>query len=195
MKNKAIFLDRDGTLIEDPGYLADPEKVFLLPTVGESLSLLKNDFHFKLIVVSNQSGIARGILTEKDVIAVNESINYKLSEFNVKIDAFYYCPFHPDFNSEKECECRKPSPKLIFEAADQGDINLNSSYLIGDSISDIEAGKRAGIKTILVKTGHGLDSIYMLQKENYFPTFVAENFFEASKFIINDIMGEIISAK
>ncbi len=195
MKNKAIFLDRDGTLIEDPGYLADPEKVFLLPTVGESLSLLKNDFHFKLIVVSNQSGIARGILTEKDVIAVNEAINYKLSEFNVKIDAFYYCPFHPDFNSEEECECRKPSPKLIFEAAEQGDINLSSSYLIGDSIYDIEAGKRAGVKTILVKTGHGLDSINMLQKDNNFPTFVAENFFEASKFIINDFTGEIISAK
>ncbi len=195
MKNKAIFLDRDGTLIEDPGYLADPEKVALFPSVGESLSILKNDYHFKLIVVSNQSGIARGLLTENDVKAVNEALNHKLSEFSVKIDAFYYCPYHPDFSSEKECECRKPSPKMIFDSAEANDINLSLSYLIGDSISDIEAGKSAGLKTILVKTGQGNDSFYMLQKDNNFPTFVAENFLEARKFIINDSIGETISAK
>lgn len=195
MKNKAIFLDRDGTLIEDPGYLGDPEKVVLLPLVGESLSILKNDFHFKLIVVSNQSGIARGILTEKDVIAVNEAVNHKLSAFNVKIDAFYYCPFHPDFSSKEDCECRKPSPKMIFDSAKINNIDLSLSYLIGDSLSDIDAGASAGLKTVLVKTGQGKDSFYMLQNGNNFPTFVAENFFEAQKFIINDSTGENISAK
>lgn len=195
MENKAIFLDRDGTLIEDPGYLADPNKVVLIPFVGESLSILKNKYQFKLIVVSNQSGIARGLLTEKDVIAVNETLNSKLSEFNVKIDAFYYCPYHPDFNSVEECECRKPSPKMIFDSAKLNDINLSLSYMIGDSISDIQAGKRAGLKTVLVSTGKASESFYMLQKDENLPTFVANNFLEARNFIINDLSGDIISAK
>lgn len=195
MKNKAIFLDRDGTLNEDPGYLNDPAKLVLLPGVGESLSVLKNDYHFKLIVVSNQSGIARGLISEENVIAINKELNKKLSSFKVQIDAFYYCPFHPEFNNEEECVCRKPSPKMIFDAAKDYNIDLSLSYLIGDTVVDVEAGINAKVKTILVKTGKGLDSISMLQNGNYFPSFVAENLMDACNFIINDFSGEIAGAK
>lgn len=192
MKEKAVFLDRDGTINYDPGYLGDPKKLILFPDTGKALALLKN-LNFKLIVISNQSGVARGIITEKDIIAVNREINAQLSKYNVQIDAFYFCPFHPDFNSEEECRCRKPSPQMIIDASKDYNIDLTISYLIGDSTADIEAGISSGVKTILVKTGYGSDSISILQKGNKIPTFVAENLIEACKFIIHDSCGETIS--
>lgn len=195
MKYKAVFLDRDGTLNEDTGYLGDPNKLVLLPGVGESLSLLKNKYHFKLFVISNQSGVARGLITEQDVIAVNNELNRKLSVFKTKIDKFYYCPYYPEFNSEEECKCRKPSPKMILDAARENNIDINSSYLIGDKIEDINAGINAGLKSILVKTGKGAESFSVLQKGNNFPSFVANNLMEACNFIINDSFGDTVSAK
>ena len=188
--NHAVFLDRDGTLNEDPGYLGEPGQVKLFPGTGEALSILKNDFNFRLIVISNQSGIARGLLTREKVDSVNSKINELLSQNNVSIDAFYYCPFHPDFSSEEECRCRKPSPKLIFDAQKDLSIDLSRSYFIGDTIADIECGINAGLKTVLVKTGYGVDSFSILQKQNKFPTFVAENIKEACNFIQKDFSGE-----
>jgi len=195
MKNKAVFLDRDGTLNEDPGYIGDPNKLVLFPDVGESLALLKNKYNFKLIVVSNQSGVARGLISEEEVIAVNSELNKKLAPYDVSIDEFYYCIHHPEFSEKKECDCRKPSPKMILDSAKDLNIDLSQSYLIGDTISDIDAGKNAGIKAILVKTGKGMESISVLQKENKFPTFVAENLMEACQFIIKDSIGDTLSAK
>ena len=195
MKNRAVFLDRDGTLNEDTGYLGDPNKLVLLPEVGESLSLIKNKYHFKLIVISNQSGVARGLISEQDVIAVNNELNKKRSLYDVKIDGFYYCPYHPDFSSENDCDCRKPSPKMILDSAQENNIDLNSSYIIGDKIDDISAGINAGLKTILVKTGKGMESFSVLQKGNNFPSFVANNLMEACKFIIKDSFGDTVSAK
>ena len=186
MSNHAVFLDRDGTLNEDPGYISDPEKVVLFPETGGALSTLKK-YGFLLIVISNQSGIARGMMTREDVDAVNQRINSLLSEHKVKIDAFYYCPAHPDYSSEEECGCRKPSTKLLMEAATEFNINLEKSYFIGDSVSDVQCGKNAGIKTILVRTGKGEESFSILQKENNFPTFVANNLINACTFILGDI--------
>ncbi len=186
MPNHAIFLDRDGTLNEDPGYINDPEQVVLFPETGEALALLKK-YGFLLIIISNQSGIARGLMTNKDVDAVNEKINSLLAEYKVKVDAFYYCPAHPDFSSDEECDCRKPSPKLVLEAAKEFNIDLNKSYFIGDTAADIQCGKNAGLKTILVKTGKGVENFSILQKENNFPTFVAENLLNATSIILADI--------
>ncbi|MCA2005271.1 MAG: HAD family hydrolase [Ignavibacterium sp.] len=190
--NKAIFLDRDGTINEDPGYLGNPEQVVLLPTVGDALYTLKNQLNFLLIVVSNQSGVARGLITEEDVRHVNHRINELLSAYNVNIDEFYYCTTHPEFNSEDECLCRKPSPKMILDAAKKFNIDISKSYLIGDNVSDIECAYNVGCKSILVKTGYGLESINVLQKQNKFPSFVAENLMDATNFIIKDISGEKI---
>ncbi len=191
MHNSAVFLDRDGTLNEDPGYLGDPGHLKLYPDTGEALSILKNSLGFKLIVVSNQSGISRGLITEEMVDAVNIRLN-ELLEFNkVKIDAFYYCPFHPDFNTAEECKCRKPSPQLVLTAAKDFNIDLARSYFVGDSVSDIECGMNSGLKTILVKTGYGKDSFSILKKQNKFPTFVAHNLIEVCNFIQKDCIGEI----
>lgn len=186
MPNLAVFLDRDGTINEDPGYISDPEKVVLFPETGDALALLKK-YGFLLIVISNQSGIARGLMTSKDVEAVNDKINILLSDYKVKIDAFYFCPAHPDYSSEEDCKCRKPSPKLLFVAAKEFNVDLQNSYFIGDSVADVQCGKNAGIKTILVRTGKGEESISILHKENNFPTFVADNLLNACNFILADI--------
>ncbi len=188
----AVFLDRDGTINEDPGYLGDPEQVTLFPYAGEALSILRNELKFRLFVVSNQSGIARGLITEEQVILVNDRINDLLSKENAKIDAFYYCPFHPDFSTPEECSCRKPSPEMILKAARENEIDLNKSYLIGDSVSDIECGYNANIKTILVLTGYGKESFSILQKENKIPTFVANNILDAAIIIKNDLSEKLV---
>jgi len=192
MSNRAVFLDRDGTLNENPGYLSDPDKVKLLPFVGEILSRLKNEFNFFLIVISNQSGIARGLITAKQVEQVNEKINTLLKKFNVSVDKFYYCPFHPDFSTPEECSCRKPSTEMVEKAVEEFDIDISKSFFIGDSVTDIECGMNADIKTILVKTGYGREALYMLQKENKIPNFVADNFLDAGNFIITELNGASI---
>jgi D-glycero-D-manno-heptose 1,7-bisphosphate phosphatase len=193
MLSKAVFLDRDGTLNFDPGYIGNPKDLKLFPDTGNVLTALKNKYQFKLIVISNQAGIARGIITEEQVISVNNELNKKLSEFDVQIDAFYYCPFHPDFSSEEDCLCRKPSPKMILDAVGDLNIDISKSYFIGDTAADIVAGVTAQLKTILVKTGNGAKSISILQNGNYFPSFVAKNLTEAYKFIINDSTGVTLS--
>ncbi len=190
MLNAAVFLDRDGTINEDPGYLGNPNEVKLYPGIGEALAFLKNILNLKLIVISNQSGIARGILTKEMVNSVNDKINELLSEFNVKIDAFYYCPAHPDFSSESECSCRKPSAEMVFKAAEKFNLDLSKSYFVGDMITDIQCGINAGLKTILVKTGFGAESFSILKKQNIFATFVAENIQEVSTFIHKDFIGD-----
>lgn len=190
MNNAAVFLDRDGTLNEDPGYLGDPEKVILFPDTGKALFLLKNKLKFKLVVISNQSGVARGLITSGDVEKINMKINFLLQPYDVSIDAFYYCPYHPDFNSPEECGCRKPSPELVFKASEEMNIDLSRSYFIGDTASDIECGINAGLKTVLVKTGYGEENFYILQKQNKIPTFVARDLWDAVNFINKDYRGE-----
>lgn len=189
MNNFAVFFDRDGTLNEDPGYLGDPDSLKLYPDIGKALSDLKKKLNPKFIVISNQSGIARGILTDEMVKSVNEKINTVLAENGVAIDAFYYCPHHPDFSEKKDCSCRKPSPELVLKAAKDFNIDLSHSFLVGDSVSDIECGKNAGVKTILVKTGYGEESLSVLQNQNNFPTFVAQNMSEVNNIIQKDFSG------
>lgn len=189
MLKPAIFFDRDGTLNEDPGYLNDPKKVKLYPGTAEALAILKNELNFKLIVISNQSGIARGLITREIVESIHDRINELLADSKVFIDAFYYCPYHPDFSTYEEASCRKPSPEMVLRAASEHNINLSNSYFVGDSASDIECGKNSGMKTILVKTGYGNEAISILQKQNNFPTFVAQNISEIYKIIKNDLSG------
>ena len=185
MTNSAVFLDRDGTLNEDTGYIGDPKFVKLFPDVGDTLFLLKKKLNSFLIVISNQSGVARGLITKQQVDLVNQKINFLLKDFNVSIVSFYYCPYHPDFNTPEESKCRKPSPEMLLKAANDFNIELSKSYFIGDSVADIECGINASVKTILVKTGNGRESLSILHNENKMPNFVAENFNEAGNFIIN----------
>lgn len=186
MSSPAVFLDRDGTINEDPGYLGDPDSVKILPGVSKGISELKSVFGFKIIVVSNQSGIARGLITHDQVQHVNNRIKQLLSEHGAGIDDFFYCEFHPDINSAEESNCRKPSPKMIFDAAEKHNIDLAGSYMVGDKALDVLCGINAGIKTILVNSESFEPEINSLKKEGKTPNFVAHNFLEAANFIKQD---------
>ncbi len=147
----AVFLDRDGTLIDDVGYPRDPDQVRLLPGVGTALIQLQS-LGFLLVIVSNQSGVGRGMITPEEARAVHEQVISELAANGVQLDGAYYCPHSPDNNSP----CRKPEPGMLRQAAEDLGINLSRSFMIGDKLSDVEAGKQAGCWTILF--GHSLSS-------------------------------------
>jgi len=152
MSNKAIFLDRDDTLIPDPGYISDPAQVRLLDGVAEALAAFKA-MGYKLIVVSNQSAVARGIVTEKVLEKIHRHLQQLLNRKGVSLDRIYYCPYHPEGTVKKyrkESDSRKPNPGMLLTAADEMDIDLAGSWMIGNGSSDVEAGLRAGCKTILL---------------------------------------------
>jgi len=152
MSNKAIFLDRDNTLIEDPGYINNPKQVKLLDGVAEAL-IEFGAMGYKLVVVSNQSAVARGIITEKALGEIHKRLKQLLAEKGASLDKIYYCPYHPEGVVEKyrkESDCRKPNPGMLLDAAGEMDIDLNQSWMIGNSSRDVEAGLQAGCKTILI---------------------------------------------
>ena len=145
-------MDRDDTLIEDPGYINHPDQVKLLKGTAESLIKLKS-MGYKLIVVSNQSGVARGIVTEKTLGQIHDRLEQLLAERGASLDGIYYCPFHPEgtiAKYRKSSDMRKPKPGMLLAAADEMDIDLAESWMIGNSLDDIKAGARAGCKTILI---------------------------------------------
>jgi D-glycero-D-manno-heptose 1,7-bisphosphate phosphatase len=180
----AVFLDRDGTLIHDPGYLGDPEGVELLPGVAESLPALARA-GFLLIVVTNQSGIARGRYTVAQYEAVAARLEEMLADQGVRLDASYYCPYHPDgsvapFNIDHED--RKPNPGMWFRAAADLRIDLARSWSIGDGSRDIVAAKRAGTRGILVSGGR--DKWSLPVQGPFDPDFVARDMREAALFLL-----------
>ena len=152
MSDKVIFLDCDGTLIEDPGYINHPDQVKLLDGVAEALIELRA-MGYKLIVVTNQSAVARGIVSEQVLGEIHNRLRQLLTERGAYLDEIYYCPYHPDGvipKYRKESDWRKPNPGMLLAAADEMDVDLSQSWSIGDGSRDIEAGLRAGCKTILV---------------------------------------------
>jgi len=147
----AIFLDRDGTLIEEREYLADPAGVKIFPGVGPALRRLQ-DAGFKLIIITNQSGIGRGYYTTEDMHRVNDRMVELLRLNGVRIEKIYYAPEAPDQPSRG----RKPSPQFLFDARDECGVDLTQSYIIGDKLIDLECGWNAGVRqAILVRTGYG----------------------------------------
>ncbi len=190
MTNRAVFFDRDDTLNIDPGYLSDPLKVVLFPGVKEYLRKLQSEYNFYIVIVSNQSGIDRKIMTEKELNAVNGRIDALLSDAGVKLNLIKYCPHHPKFSPDNLCDCRKPSPKMLLDAAKELNLDLKRSYMVGDKKSDIECGINAGTKTVLIKS-KGEEIINMLKNDRKTPNFVAVNFSEACDYIIGDFSEEI----
>lgn len=155
----AVFLDRDGVLIEDAQLLTRPEQISVLPGVPEALRAL-DEGGFKLIVVSNQTVVARGLASEAEVSAVNIHLEALLQLANAPLLAgFFICPHHPNATLPAyrlACECRKPKPGLLVRAARELRIDLAGSFMVGDRITDVVAGQRAGCRTVLVKTGRHL---------------------------------------
>ena len=182
---KACFIDRDGVLIVEKNYLKEIADIELEEGAEEAIKLLRRH-GFKVIVVSNQAGVARGYFTESTVRTVNGHIDALLKASGAVIDGWYYCPHHPKGTVAEfavQCRCRKPEPGMLFQAADDFQLDLGASYMIGDKGSDIEAAERSGCKAgILVTTGHGKE----IEPENL-KTFkyVAGNILDAVKMIVN----------
>jgi len=152
--HKAVFLDRDQTLIEDPGYINHPSQVRLLPGVAQALIQMRKTGYL-LVVVSNQSGVARGLVTEEALEQIHHRLKKLLADEGAYLDAIYYCPFHPEGVIPKyrcESDLRKPNPGMLLQAARDLSIDLSQSWMIGDSYRDIEAGVRAGCRTILIES-------------------------------------------
>lgn len=148
-KKPAIFLDRDGTIIEDTGYIKHPGEIIFPPRSFEALSLLQEGY--LLFVITNQSGIAKGFTTEDEVAEVNRYLIEVLKDKGIFIQALYYCPH----SSEDNCACKKPKPYFILKAADQFNLDLSKSFIIGDHPSDVYCGINAGVRPVFVMTGHG----------------------------------------
>jgi D-glycero-D-manno-heptose 1,7-bisphosphate phosphatase len=164
MANSAIFLDRDGTLNIDKGYVYRIEDWEWIPGAIDSIVRLKKSGYL-VIVITNQAGIARGYYNEADMNILHARINAELKDYGAVIDGFYHCPHHPEFGAVQLCNCRKPMPGLIYAASQNFDIDLGRSWLIGDKASDVQAGIAAGVKSILVSTGYGKNDRALLTSD------------------------------
>ena len=154
MSSTAVFFDRDGTLINDPGYLNHPDQVQLLDGAAEALRELRG-LGYRTVVVSNQSGVARGIVTEEMLEKIHGRLRELLAARGATLDKIYYCPYHPEGVIEQyrqESDCRKPKPGMLLAAAREMEIDLGKSWMIGDTERDVEAGRSAGCRTILIST-------------------------------------------
>jgi D-glycero-D-manno-heptose 1,7-bisphosphate phosphatase len=174
-RQKTVFIDRDGTLIEEVNFLHRVEDLRFFDYTNEAVKLLKKH-GFLIVIATNQSGIGRGVYTENQMHKVHEAIQTQLTE---KIDAFYFCPHLPD----EGCHCRKPNLGMIEQACKDFAIDLNRSWMIGDKVLDVELGHNANIKTALVKTGYGEKDVNRLKNQ---PDFIAETLIEAVRFIIEN---------
>lgn len=155
MKQRAVFLDRDGTLVHPRHYPASPEELLLYNNIGQGLRNLQQ-LGFRLVVITNQSGLARGYFTVADLQQMNSYLIGELEQLGVQLDAIYHCPHHPEGIVPElaiRCNCRKPKPGMLLQAAADLNLDLSCSWFIGDILDDVEAGNRAGCRTILVDLG------------------------------------------
>ena len=187
---KAIFLDRDGTINVEKDYIYKSEDLVFEEGTIDALKTFKN-LGYILIVVSNQSGIARGYFTEEDLNIFNNNMNEILKKNGVEITEFYCCPHHPDGIGEykKVCECRKPNNKMIEDAIKKYNIDREKSYMIGDKTSDIGAGIKSNLKTVLVKTGYGLKDMEKINKNE---TLVCKNLKDFSEVLKREKLNELL---
>ncbi|MDB5014582.1 MAG: histidinol-phosphate phosphatase [Daejeonella sp.] len=181
--NKAIFIDKDGTLIPDVPYNVNPELIKLAENCVQGLSKLQVAGYL-LVIISNQSGVARGYFKEGALLEVQTKLKSILKLENIELNGFYYCPHHPEgiiepFN--EECACRKPLPGLILRAAKDLNINLSLSWMIGDILNDVEAGNRAGCRTVLIDNGNETE---WLINEFRTPIFVVKDINQAAENIL-----------
>ncbi len=182
----AVFLDRDGVINADPvQFVTCPEELHLMETSAQAIARF-NALGLPVIVCSNQSGVAKGLYTLADLGRISERLQELLSEHHARIDAFYYCP-HDDTDG---CDCRKPKPGLLLRAAEEHGIDLSRSVFVGDSWRDIEAGRAAGVRTVLVLSGHVKpEMLNSPEMQNHQPDHVAPDLYGAVEWILHQLNG------
>lgn len=191
-KHRAVFLDRDGTICEEVGYMDSIEQMKLIPRSGEAVSLL-NQSGFKVVVITNQAGVARGFFPESRLEELHAELRRQLREGGAFVDAIYYCPHHPTEGIApylQECDCRKPATGLLHQAAADLKIDLPTSYMIGDHFSDVECGQRVGAKTVLLLTGHGQETLGKRDKWTKPPSHIAADLYQAVQWVMENAERE-----
>ena len=191
-KNRAIFLDRDGTINEEVVYIERLDRLVIIPAAFEAIRLI-NLSGFRAVVITNQAGIAKGLFSEAFVKQTNEHLQAALKQEGAVIDAFYFCPHHPTEGVppyRRVCDCRKPAPGLFYQAARDMAIDLAGSFMIGDRYRDMEAAHRAGVKGVLVKTGYGADVLENVGPDQETPEgkpdHIAQDILKAVHWILED---------
>lgn len=182
--NRAVFLDRDGTINEEVGYLNSLEQLRIFPAAFDAVRMI-NEAGMKVVVVTNQSGIARGFFDEDFVNTVHARINVIFQEKSAFIDRFYYCPHHSTEGVGKyrvSCDCRKPAPGMLIKASEELDIDLPGSYVVGDMAKDVELANNVGARGILVRTGYGKN----VKASDIKPAYIARDILDAAEWIIKD---------
>jgi len=186
MKLSAVFIDRDGVLNEEADYLSDPKKLSLIHGAADAIYSL-NTQTVSVIVVSNQSGVARGYFLESQIKVVEVALEKELAEQGAHIDGWYYCPHLSEGSVAEyaiECDCRKPKPGLLIRAAQERGIELVDAVMIGDKASDIAAGHAVGARTILVRTGQG-EREWAGWREEFKPSYVAKDLADAVQWLLS----------
>ena len=187
MKRPAVFIDRDGTISEEVGYINHPSRFQLYPYSTEAIKLL-NEHGWLAIVVTNQAGVARGYFSEDVVREVHRELNRKMGESSARLDAIYYCAHHPTVGDPPyrlDCDCRKPKAGLVQRAAQDFAIELGSSWMVGDRYSDIELARNAGLRSAFVLSGYGRGEWeYQRQNWKHQPDLVSDNLLAAVKEIL-----------
>ncbi|MBW8682763.1 D-glycero-alpha-D-manno-heptose-1,7-bisphosphate 7-phosphatase [Chitinophaga rhizophila] len=181
---KAIFIDKDGTLIRNVPYNVDPDKIQLEHFAIEGLRLLQQKGYL-IVVISNQAGVAHGYFSEDALQPVIGTVRRLLADGGIRLDGFYYCPHHPAGKVEPfaaSCTCRKPAPGMIIRAAIDLDISLGESWMIGDILHDVEAGNRAGCQSILINNGNETEWVI---NPNSRPEYIVKDLLEAATMIAN----------
>jgi D-glycero-D-manno-heptose 1,7-bisphosphate phosphatase len=189
MSNKAIFLDKDGTLINDVPYNVDPDLITLTKNSLEGLKLLQ-DAGYLLVIISNQAGVAYGYFEEAALNCVETKLNELLGDHGIKLSGFYYCPHNTQGKIAaytENCDCRKPKPGMLLQAAGDLNIDLSSSWMIGDILNDVEAGNRAGCKTILIDNGNETEWIL---NEYRMPEIKCPDINQAANYLLSQIEHE-----
>ena len=185
MNRGGIFLDRDGTINREVDFLSTPDELQLLPGSAEAIRIA-NELGFKVIVVTNQSGIARGLLTESQLASIHTKLIELLAAEQASLDAIYFCPHHPELGVgayRRDCDCRKPNTGMVKRAVDEFGIDPKESFVIGDRMLDIQLGRNVSARSILVKTGYGNEELELCRSNDVAIDFVADDLLDAMHFV------------
>jgi D-glycero-D-manno-heptose 1,7-bisphosphate phosphatase len=192
MKRPAVFMDRDGTISEEVGYLNHSSRLRVFPYSGSAIKLL-NDGGWLAVVITNQAGVARGYFTEQMIHEVHDRLSQEIAVDGARLDAIYYCAHHPTVGDPPyriDCDCRKPKPGLITRAAADLEIDLDSSWMIGDRYNDVLMARNAGVKSVLVMTGYGRGEWeYQRRTWDHQPDLISENLLAAVEQITGVFAG------
>ncbi len=190
-ENIGVFLDRDGTINIEVDFVRTPDQLQLIPGAAKAIRQL-NDHGLATCIISNQSGIARGFLSEDDLVLIHDRLRQELAKEGARIDAIYYCPHHPTTGIApyvRDCECRKPGTAMLQWGEKEFHLNLARSFVVGDRLGDIGAGKAVGATTVLVRTGYGEQAVLDAVTDGVNPDFIATDIVEAVQYILHTLEG------